>query len=173
MKRTDRNIILIGMPASGKSTIGVLAAKALNMDFIDTDLLIQCKYQKHLWEILQEDGIQGFVEKESQVLSGLSCKHTVISTGGSAVYGKEAMKWLKQNGVVIWLDLPLDTIQKRIQDIHSRGVAIEEGKTLADLYQERNILYQKYADIRVNAEHRSVEQLVADVVSLYQTYITK
>ena len=159
------NISLIGMPASGKSTIGVLLAKALNMMFVDTDLIIQQKYKKFLWEMLDSDGIDEFKRRESEVISSLRCENTCIATGGSAVYSEKAMDHLKQISTVIFIDLPCVEIEKRIADIKSRGVVIEESKTLSELFHERRPLYQKYTDITIKAENTGVEELIVQIIT--------
>ena len=143
------NIILIGMPACGKSVTGVLLAKILNMKFIDADLLIQEKVGKRLQEIIDEDGIECFKEIERNVLLSIDVDNTVIATGGSAVYYEDAMEHLKQKGKVIYIDISLETVKARLKNIKTRGVAMGKGQSLDDLYMIRKPLYEKYADITV------------------------
>jgi len=154
------NLVLIGMPACGKSTLGVLVAKALNLAFLDTDLLLQQRQGKLLWELLEAEGTAAFLQIEAEVLLGLRCENTCISTGGSAVYSREAMLYLKQNALFVYPKLSYETIAGRLADIQSRGVVMEAGKTLLDIYREREPLYACYADITVPAEGKGVEETV-------------
>lgn len=149
--RTDmNNIILIGMPGSGKSTSGVILAKAAGMDFVDTDLLIQQKTGKKLQEIIDGFGIDCFLKTESDILSGIAFENSVISTGGSAVCTEKAMRHLKEMGTVVFLDVPVDELKRRISNITTRGIAMRKGETLETLFKERLPLYKKYADITVS-----------------------
>lgn len=142
------NITLIGMPGAGKSTLGVVLAKRLGMRFVDTDLLIQEGTGKLLSELLEERGVDGFIELENSMLKGLHCERHVISTGGSAVYGDEAMEHLRSMGLVVFLDITLEELHKRLNmDLLERGVVVRSGNTLDDLYNERAPLYAKYADV--------------------------
>ena len=131
------NIILIGMPGVGKSTIGVILAKVLGYQFVDADLVIQKEEGKLLHEIIAEVGSEGFIEVENRVNRNLMVEHSVIATGGSVVYGKEAMEHLKEIGTVIYLKLPYEELQSRLHDIKGRGVVLKDGQTLRDLYDER------------------------------------
>ena len=158
------NITLIGMPACGKSTVGVLLAKALNMRFTDTDLLIQQKYKKFLWEIIAEEGIEAFKAKEAGVICSLRCGNTCIATGGSAVYSESAMQHLRQISRVVFIDLPCQEIERRIADIRGRGVVIDKGSTLSALFEERRPLYLRYADVTVEAQGRGVEELLMEII---------
>ena len=162
------NIVLIGMPGSGKSTVGVLLAKALLCHFVDTDLIIQAKHGKSLCEIINDIGIDGFIKTENEILSQQSCENTVVATGGSAVYGKEAMNNLKKNGIVVYIKLPPEVIESRINNITTRGIAMPEGFTIKQLYDERAPLYEKYADITVDCSNLEIEETVkriADAVN--------
>ncbi len=154
------NIVLIGMPGCGKSTVGVLLAKSLLMDFVDTDLLIQNRYGKSLCEIIEADGLEEFKAKENAVLSALTCENSVIATGGSAVYGQEAMAHLSREGTVIYLKLSPAAIARRIQNIKTRGIAMKEGTSLADLYAERAPLYERYAQLTIECEALTAEECV-------------
>ena len=158
------NITLIGMPACGKSTIGVLLAKTRNMGFVDTDLLIQRKYDQFLWQIIDAEGIEAFKRKEAEVIRSLRCENTCIATGGSAVYSDQAMRHLKRISTVVLLDLSCGEVESRIADIKSRGVVIDQGKTLPELYEERRPLYLHYADVAVHADGKGVEELLTELV---------
>lgn len=158
------NIILIGMPGVGKSTIGVILAKLLGYQFVDADILIQQQEKKLLKDIINERGTDGFIEVENRVNAGIVAEHTVIATGGSVVYGKEAMRHLKEIGTVVYLEVSYDTIKKRLADIKGRGVVLRENQSLLDLYKERTPLYEKYADVKVTEEHLNVEQTIERLV---------
>lgn len=157
------NIILIGMPASGKSTVGVILAKLLAYNFIDTDLLIQRREGMPLSAIIDARGIDGFLEVESSVCRALNVRHTVVATGGSVVYSAEGMRRLKALGCVVFLDVDFQTLTRRLHDIRGRGVVLRPGQTVADLYEERQALYRQYADITVAEGDRTLEQTVAAV----------
>ena len=144
------NIIMIGMPASGKSTVGVLLAKNLGYRFLDCDLLIQEREGKLLHEIIEERGVEGFLELENRVCSTIEADRTVISTGGSAVYGEEGMAHLKTLGKVLYLKIDYDTLVKRLGDYSHRGVVSPNATTLEELFAERTPLYEKYADLVVD-----------------------
>ena len=146
------NIVLIGMPTSGKSTVGVWLAKNLGLRFIDTDLLIQEKEGQLLHEIIAARGMREFVEIENRICAELCAERAVIATGGSAVYGKDGMKNLKKIGHVIYLKISFNTMLSRLGDYVNRGVVLPEGYTLADLYRERTALYEQYADFTVDEE---------------------
>ena len=162
------NIILIGMPGCGKSTVGVVLAKALGMDFIDSDLVIQKVTGKRLSAIIDESGDAGFREVENRVNADLTAENSIIATGGSVVYGEEAMRHLKEIGTVVYLKLSCKTIADRLGDLHARGVTIKPGWTLQDLYNERIPLYEKWADVTVDCENlllREVVQYILDHVA--------
>lgn len=158
------NFVLIGMPACGKSTIGVVLAKTAGMNFIDTDLLIQQREKMILQDILDARGSEAFLEIEEAVLCGISDENVVISTGGSAVYSEAAMTHLKETGKIIYLSLPLEEIKARLNNIKTRGIAMEAGQTLEDLYEKRIPLYKKYADITIAAEGLSVEECIEEIL---------
>ena len=141
------NITLIGMPSAGKSVIGVLLAKRLGYEFIDTDLVIQKEEGKLLKEIIAESGLDGFAVVENRVNSRIQVHHAVIAPGGSVVYGAEAMEHLKAISTVVYLKISYETLEKRLGNLQERGVVIREGMTLRDLYEERVPLYEKYADL--------------------------
>ncbi len=163
---TNDNITLIGMPGAGKSTLGVVLAKKLGYRFVDTDLLIQESEGMLLSEILEQRGVEGFIACENELLANLSCARHVIATGGSAVYGGDAVANLRALGTVVFLDLGLDEITRRLQpDLLDRGVVIHQGSTLEDLYEERHPLYARAADLTVKLDGlstlESVERLTA------------
>ena len=161
------NIVLIGMPGAGKSTAGVILAKVIGYQFVDADLVIQEEEGKRLHEIIEEVGTDGFIEVENRVNASLTAEHSVIATGGSVVYGAEAMEHLKAIGTVIYLKLPYEVVRKRLSDIKGRGVVLKDGQTLKDLYEERVLLYETYADIIVDEFGRNVEQTVEEIVRLW------
>lgn len=161
-----KNIILIGMPAVGKSTVGVVVAKRMGYEFIDTDLLIQKQEKRLLKEIIAEVGNEGFLEIENQVNCDLEAEHAVISPGGSVVYCEEAMQHFKEIGTVIYLHAAYEDIYKRITNAKNRGVVLKEGQTLKDLYDERVKLFEKYADYTVSEEGLSLEETIDMVLEL-------
>lgn len=146
------NIILIGMPGSGKSTVGVQLAKSLGLDFIDTDILIQTQEGRQLQDIQDNDGHIVLRAIEEQVILDLQADNVLISTGGSAVYSDKAMQHLKRMGTVIFLDVSVEELERRISGQGPRGIACSEGQTFNDIYQERMPLYRRYADITYNNE---------------------
>ena len=151
------NITLIGMPGAGKSTIGVVLAKVLGYQFVDSDLLIQKQEKRRLSEIIEEEGYKGFQEVENRVNASIEAEHTVIATGGSVVYCEEAMEHLKSIGTVVYLKLSLDALSKRLGNLKGRGVLLKEGQTLEGLYDERTPLSEKYADIVIDEEGNNLE----------------
>ena len=170
------NIILIGMPAVGKSSIGVILAKELGYQFLDSDLLIQKREGCLLRDILDRDGIEGFLRIENEVNCSIDEERTVIATGGSAVYGQEAMEHFKEIGTVIYLKTDYGTLEKRLGDLRGRGVVLKEGQTLSDLYRERCPLYEKYADITVEENEKTIEetlQSIKEAISRYNPEQTK
>ena len=158
------NIVLIGMPGVGKSTVGVILAKVLGYQFVDADLLIQKSEGKLLKDIIAEKGTDGFIEVENRVNASIEAENTIIATGGSVIYGKEAMAHLKEIGTVVYLHVPFMTLEKRLADIKGRGVVLKEGQTLENLFEERSKLYEQYADIEVSEEGLDVEQTVEKLV---------
>lgn len=155
-----KNIVLIGMPASGKSTAGVILAKEIKYNFYDTDLLLQAETDMTLAEIIRERGLDGFLKLEDRLLSEINVTGCVIATGGSAVYGDNAMANLKKIGKVVYIKLRFEVIESRLKNIETRGVAMREGTTLRELYDERIGLYEKYADIVIDADGLNTEQTV-------------
>ena len=162
------NIVLIGMPGCGKSTVGVLLAKALGMRFLDTDVVFQAQQGRKLQEMINEIGIDAFLQMEESCVCGIECDHTVIATGGSVVYGKKAMRHLHNNGLIVYIQLPYQEIEKRLSNLATRGVTLRAGQTLRDLYDERIPLYEAEADVVFDASHEEIEQTtreLADVIS--------
>ena len=158
------NIVLIGMPGVGKSTVGVILAKVLGYQFIDADLVIQKEEGKLLKDIIAEVGPEGFIEVENRVNASICAENSIIATGGSVVYGVEAMEHLKEIGTVLYLSLPYEEIEKRLSDIRGRGVVLRDGQTLKDLYDERTILYEKYADVTISEYGLNVEETIDEIL---------
>lgn len=152
------NIILIGMPGAGKSTLGIVLAKIMNYDFVDADLVIQQQCDKTLERIIDACGPEGFIEVENQVLIGMTAEHTVIATGGSAVYSDEAMQHLGSIGRVVYLKISYDELRGRLADLSERGVVMKGGRgmSLRELYDERKPLYERYADVTVDVDDLSI-----------------
>lgn len=153
-----KNIILIGMPGCGKSTIGVVLAKMTGYRFVDSDLVIQEKDGRLLCDIIEQEGIEKFNEIENQINASIYAEKSVIATGGSVIYGKEAMNHLKDIGIVVYIRLPFENISRRLGNLSKRGVSMKEGQTLKDLYDERIPLYEKYADIIVDESGMGISQ---------------
>lgn len=159
------------MPGAGKSTLGVVLAKKLGYRFVDTDLLIQEQEGLLLSQILEERGVDGFVECENAAIASLDCERYIIATGGSAVYGKEAVENLRSLGPVVFLDLSLESIKNRLhQDLLDRGVVIHRGSTLAELYEERRPLYEQAADVSVNLEGLTTLESIQKLVAALEDY---
>ncbi|MRH77834.1 AAA family ATPase [Spiribacter sp. C176] len=159
------NVVLIGMPGAGKSTVGVLLARRLGKGFIDTDLLIQARAGQTLQDIVDREGHTALRELEAEVLTALHCHDQVIATGGSAVYSAKAMAALGSNGIIVHLHVPMAVILKRVTDFDTRGIARAANQTLEDLYEEREQLYQHYADISVAVGETDQEGAVTAVLA--------
>lgn len=158
------NIVLIGMPGVGKSTLGVVLAKEMGYQFVDADLLIQKQEGMRLKEIIAQRGVDGFLAIENQVNADLACDNTVIATGGSVVYGKEAMEHLKEIATVVYLKVDYETLASRLGNLKNRGVVLKDGQTLKSLYDERVPLYEKYADIVVDEHGLGLEETLIEVI---------
>ncbi len=159
------NVILIGMPGAGKSTVGVVLAKRLGYGFIDSDLVIQEHTGMLLHQIMEEKGIDGFLGVENDINASIRTDKSVIATGGSAIYGKEAMAHLRSIGTVVYLKLELASIEERLGDLNERGVAVRDGQTLEDLYTERIPYYERYADITVDCGNRMIKDIAAVIAA--------
>lgn len=157
------NIILIGMPSCGKSTVGVVLAKALGYRFVDSDLVIQERTGKLLSDIIDEKGLEAFNEIENEINTSLDYHKAVIATGGSVIYGKEAMEHLQSIGTIVYLELPFETLCERIGDLTARGVSIKEGQSFRELFEERRPMYEKYADITIHGETLSIREIVHEL----------
>lgn len=154
------NIVLIGMPGCGKSTVGVLLAKALGMDFLDTDVCLQAQQGRKLQEMIDDIGVDAFLDMEEACVAALRCDQTVIATGGSVVYGKRAMRRLHEGGTVVYIRLPYEEIERRLSNLATRGVTLRAGQTLRDLYEERVPLYEKEADVVFDPSEGDIEDTV-------------
>jgi shikimate kinase len=162
------NIVLIGMSGAGKSTIGVLLAKALGMDYVDTDIVIQQQEGRLLQEIIDNDGIEKFMEVEEKTVSELQLKNCIISTGGSVIYSEKAMNVLKQEGQIIYLHVPFEEIKRRLINIKTRGIVIKKGNSLKDVYEERAPLYTKYSDKTLDCSNKDIEHCVKEMIEKIQ-----
>jgi len=158
------NIILIGMSGAGKSTLGILLAKAVGKEFVDTDLLIQKKTGALLQETIDQKGIEAFLGIEENVIMSLKLENTVIATGGSVIYSKVGMNHLKMLGSIIYLHVPFDEIEKRLNNIKSRGIIMRKGRSLKDVYDERTPLYHHYCDTVVDCGGKDVEACVEGII---------
>ena len=167
------NLIFIGMPAVGKSTVGVVVAKRLGKRFVDVDLVIQEQEKKLLREIIADVGEDGFLKVENRVNAGIEAENSVISPGGSVVYCEEAMRHYKEIGTVVYLKASYQTIKRRIRNPKKRGVVLREGQTLRDLYNERVPYFEKYADITVCEDGCRIEETIENVLNAVENYKKK
>ena len=158
------NIIIIGMPGAGKSTAGVILAKTLGMKFIDTDIVLQEKSGRLLQEMIDGDGPDAFLTGEEETLLSLQAHNTVIATGGSAVFSRRAMEHLKRDGVVVYLKVSFEEMEKRLSNITTRGIVLHAGQSLRDMYSGRVPLYEKYADITIDCSDEDFETVVEKIV---------
>lgn len=161
------NLILIGMPGAGKSTVGVILAKALGKTFIDTDQLIQKNEGRPLQDIINRDGLEKFLVIEENTLLGLNAHNSIIATGGSAVYSGKAMEQLKANGSIVYLKVGLFKLTQRLKNMRTRGIAMKNGQSLNDLYRERALLYEKHADITIDCTHKHMEKIIFEIKEKY------
>ena len=166
MMENKKNIVLIGMPGSGKSTIGVILAKTLGMDFVDADILICRRENTTLQEILDDRGLDAFLQVEEDTILEMNCTDTVIATGGSVPLREKSMEHLAENGTFVYIDVPLPELEKRIRNITTRGIAFAPGQTLADIYELRTPIYQKWADVtvRVETSDNATEHVVEEII---------
>lgn len=162
------NIVLIGMPGAGKSTVGVVLAKVAGHKFVDSDLVIQETTGKLLHELITEHGMEGFLEIENKINAELDTTKAIIATGGSVIYGAEAMEHLKEIGLVVYLKLSLESIADRLGDLRQRGVALKEGWGLKELYEERVPLYEKYADVVIECENKAIRHITEEIARVYE-----
>ena len=160
---TKKNIILIGMPGAGKSTVGVILAKRIGFHFIDTDLLIQAQEKCRLQQIIDTQGLENFRKIEEQMLLDLHTKHSVIATGGSVIYSKEGIEKLGKTGYRIYIQVSLESLQQRIADMGQRGLVMDKEQTFEQLYRERTPLYKKFADLTILCEGKNAEQVAAQI----------
>jgi shikimate kinase len=164
MSGKPSNIVLIGMPGSGKSTVGAILAKLTGRDFIDTDVLIQTQQGRALQDIVDRNGYLALRASEGKILQALECRNHVIATGGSAVYCHAAMMHLKSGGIVVFLDVDLKTLEKRVHDYETRGLAKRPDQSVTDLYTERAALYRHYADVTIDCVGLSHEEVCAKII---------
>ncbi len=154
------------MPGCGKSTVGVLLAKAMGLDFLDTDVVIQAREQRKLQEMIDDIGVDAFLKKEEEAILSLRCIRTVIATGGSVIYGAQAMTHLAASGRIVYIKLPYDEIERRLNNLATRGVTLRPGQTLLDLYNERIPLYEAAAHVVYDASHADIDRTVCDIHNL-------
>jgi len=163
MNPKDKNITLIGMPAAGKSTVGVLLAKRLGYNFVDVDIVIQERTKKLLKQMIAEEGMDGFMAVENRINAELDVDQSVIAPGGSVIYGKEAMEHLKEISTIVYLKLTYEEVESRLGNLVDRGVVLKNGMTLRDLYNERVPYYEKYADITIQEAGKNVGAVVDEL----------
>jgi shikimate kinase len=171
MQPVNENLILIGMPAVGKSTLGVLLAKRLALDFIDTDLLLQRRMGLRLHQMINLKGLHSFRAAEEQTLLALDCRSTVIATGGSVIYSSPGMAHLAQLGRLVYLEISLEQLIRRMDDCGQRGVVMAPGQSFADLYAERTPLYSRYADFQVHCDGREMNQIVDEIILRLDSFV--
>jgi len=160
------NVVLIGMPGSGKSTVGVILAKRLGLDFVDSDLLIQARAGRRLQQIIAAEGMDALRRREEEVLLDLDrLEPAVIATGGSAVYSEPAMSALRRHSRIAFLDTPLEELERRIEDMDERGLVLDPGESFAQLYARRQPLYRRYAEITVETAGLTAERVAAELAA--------
>lgn len=166
MSDKKKNLVLIGMPGAGKSTVGVVLAKMLGYRFLDSDLVIQERFGKLLHELIEEHGIEGFWKLENEVNASLDTEYAVIATGGSVCYEQKAMEHLGKIGTVVYLKLSYESLVERLGDLNARGVTLRPGQDLRGLYEERTPLYERYAGITVDCEGKQLRDIAAEICDL-------
>jgi shikimate kinase len=165
------NIILTGMPGAGKSTVGVLAAKALGYSFCDTDLLLQKQEGDTLQSLINKKGITRFLESEKKIILSLNVRQHVIATGGSVIYHEISMDHLKTLGLIVYLDVPYRELKIRITNMTTRGITMEKNRSFLDVYNERLFLYRKYAEVTVFCQKKHIEEIVGEIIQIKKQYI--
>lgn len=161
----NMNVVLIGMPGAGKSTLGVLLAKALGLNYIDTDIIIQQQEGRLLQEIIDTDGLEKFLQTEAEIVARLKVQDCVIATGGSVVYSEKAMNALKRTGRVFYLSVAYEEIARRLKDVATRGIAVKKGRSLRDIYTERVPLYLGYADHIIDCHNKNIEDCISEIAA--------
>ena len=169
MTKAKSNIVLIGMPGCGKSTIGVLLAKRLGRYFLDTDVLVQVAHDKSLHELIETNGMDGFCQIEQDYVTCIDIKNAVIATGGSVVYYESSMRSLKSDGIIVYLQLPLSELEKRLGDLNQRGVVLEPGQTLPALYEKRTPLYEQWADVTMDLSGLNHDESIEAILKRLET----
>lgn len=167
------NIVMIGMPAAGKSTVGVILAKRLGYSFVDVDLVIQAQTGKLLKEIIAEEGDDGFLRIEEEVNASLDVNRSVIAPGGSVIYGAKAMEHLREIGTVVYLKLTYEDLEKRLGNLKDRGVVLKDGMTLRDLYKERSTYYEKYAEVTIDETGKEFGDVVDELRAYFESLENK
>lgn len=162
------NIVMIGMPAAGKSTVGVILAKRMGYSFVDVDLVIQEQTGKLLKEIIAEEGDDGFLRIEEEINAGLDVNRSIIAPGGSVIYGAKAMEHLKEIGTVVYLKLTYEDLTKRLGNLKDRGVVLKDGMTLKDLYDERSAYYERYADVTIDETGKEFGDVVDELLAYFE-----
>ena len=158
------NIILIGLPGAGKSTVGVILAKTLGMNFIDTDILIQGRTGMRLQEIIDTGGIEAFLQIEQDTICSLHCTNTVVATGGSVVLKKPSMEYLKKNGRIVYLKITFEEMVQRLSNMTTRGIVFVQGQSLPDMYHQRVCLYERYAEVIIDNSHNDIERVIRNII---------
>lgn len=166
------NLVLVGMPGAGKSTIGVVVAKLLGYNFIDSDIVIQEKDGRLLKDIIEEEGTEGFISIENKINAGIDAVKSVIATGGSVIYGKEAMEHLKATGCIVYISATYEELVRRLGDLHQRGVVLKPEQDLKALYDERSPLYEKYADITIHSDVMNIRTAAMEIAERYKTWLS-
>lgn len=167
-EKKKNNIVMIGMPAAGKSTVGVILAKRLGYSFVDVDLVIQAQKGKLLKEIIAEKGEDGFLQIEEDVNASLDVNHSIIAPGGSVIYGARAMEHLREIGTIVYLKLTYEDLEKRLGNLKDRGVVLKDGMTLRDLYEERSAYYERYAEVTIDETGKEFGEVVDELRAYFE-----